>query len=114
SADPNVDGTYDAQGFNRYSYVQNNPMSRTDPSGYFSLKEIIPMIIAIVVTVVVTVCTYGTGTAATTGFWATFANATSAAAAGEGWGLAAVAAGGFAGGFASGFSGSLLNGGTVG
>lgn len=38
SADPNIDGASDAQGFNRYSYVGNNPMNATDPSGYFNRR----------------------------------------------------------------------------
>lgn len=34
SADPYIDGGYISQGFNRYSYVENNPMKYTDSSGY--------------------------------------------------------------------------------
>ncbi|WP_151960999.1 RHS repeat-associated core domain-containing protein [Acinetobacter bereziniae] len=35
SADPNIDGADDIQGYNRYAYVRNNPGTYTDPSGYF-------------------------------------------------------------------------------
>ena len=35
SADPIVQAPYDLQSLNRYSYVWNNPLGYTDPSGYF-------------------------------------------------------------------------------
>ena len=34
SADPFIDGVGNTQGWNRYSYVANNPLSMVDPSGY--------------------------------------------------------------------------------
>ena len=37
-ADPYVQNASNLQSFNRYSYVFNNPLAYTDPSGYFSLK----------------------------------------------------------------------------
>ncbi|WP_220721441.1 RHS repeat-associated core domain-containing protein [Agarivorans litoreus] len=37
-ADPHIQAPNNAQNYNRYSYVLNNPMSYTDPSGYFFKK----------------------------------------------------------------------------
>jgi hypothetical protein len=111
SADPNIDGTDDSQGYNRFSYVGNNPLNATDPSGYLSFKDIVVIVVAIVVTVVVTVATYGTGT---TGCLSTFGSILSGAASGAGGAATAVVAGAAAGGFASGFTGSLLNGASIG
>ena len=34
-ADPHIQAPNNSQSYNRYSYVLNNPMSYTDPSGYF-------------------------------------------------------------------------------
>ena len=34
-ADPHIQAPNNSQNYNRYSYVLNNPMSYTDPSGYF-------------------------------------------------------------------------------
>lgn len=36
SADKIIDGVFDLQGYNRYSYVKNNPLAGTDPSGHCS------------------------------------------------------------------------------
>jgi RHS repeat-associated protein len=35
SADPHIQSPYSTQSYNRYSYVSNNPLKYTDPSGYF-------------------------------------------------------------------------------
>ncbi len=34
-ADPHIQAPHNSQNYNRYSYVLNNPLSYTDPSGYF-------------------------------------------------------------------------------
>ncbi len=40
SADPYIQDASNLQSFNRYSYVLNNPLTLTDPSGYWSLKKL--------------------------------------------------------------------------
>uniref|UniRef100_UPI004048492F RHS repeat domain-containing protein n=1 Tax=Rheinheimera sp. TaxID=1869214 RepID=UPI004048492F len=39
-ADPFIQAPSNLQNYNRYSYVLNNPMSYTDPSGYFSFNPL--------------------------------------------------------------------------
>ncbi len=71
SADPIVQAPGDLQSYNRYSYVSNNPLSLTDPSGFswwsknvtdkvsdFMDKYWVPILITIVA-VVITVATFG-------------------------------------------------------
>jgi RHS repeat-associated protein len=50
SADPFIQDLMKTQGFNRYSYVDNNPLCYTDPSGYFSFKKLFknPVVRAVV------------------------------------------------------------------
>ena len=105
SADPHVDGASDAQGYNRYSYVGNNPLGATDPTGFFSLKDIFKIVAVVVLSIV----TYGAASA-----WATaFLYANTAMFMSTAITIGSIV-GGAAAGFVAGFAGSLLNGGSVG
>lgn len=45
AGDPFIDGELDTQGWNRYSYVQNNPLSSWDPAGFDSVRRDGPSIV---------------------------------------------------------------------
>jgi RHS repeat-associated protein len=65
SPDPIVPEPGNPQRLNRFSYVENNPVNRIDPSGHFSLKKFFKSFVralaAIVVGIVVGVATAGLG-----------------------------------------------------
>ncbi len=63
-ADPFIE---DTGTLNRYTYVHNNPLAYTDPSGYFSLGKFLRTVVAIAITV------YTGGAAG--GFWSFFGTA---------------------------------------
>ena len=117
SADPIVQAPGDLQSYNRYSYVRNNPLTLTDPSGYswwgdhvtkwgrdvrhFFTKYWKPIVIT-VIAVVVTFLTWGAASGPMVGML------------GNVWGAVATGAlAGAAGGFAAGFYGTALYGGTI-
>ncbi|MCH6259506.1 hypothetical protein MLD52_23320, partial [Puniceicoccaceae bacterium K14] len=52
SADPYVQDATDAQAYNRYSYVSNNPLTHIDPSGFISLKDVLKIVVVVVLVAV--------------------------------------------------------------
>ena len=84
-ADPFIQAPSNLQNYNRYSYVLNNPMSYTDPSGYFfkAIGKFVKKYWRVIVAAVVTYFTAGaaSGWAASWGFAAgTMGNAVVAGA----------------------------------
>lgn len=126
SPDPYVQMPEFSQNFNRYSYVLNNPLNTTDPSGFSWLskafgkvgnwiKENWRTIVVIVVVVVVTIISAGSLTMGVAGVGAGILGGTATAAVTSAVGAWAVAAigGAFLGGIAGGLS-AALNGGDLG
>jgi len=106
SADPFIQNADSLQDYNRYSYVNNNPLTYTDPSGYLKLGKIFKF-------AAIAAISWGIGSAISgalmDGAWA------SAAAANGGWSVmsaetffAAKATAGIVGGAVGGFTGGFL------
>lgn len=53
SADPLIDDAFNTQSLNRYTYVINNPLAYTDPSGYLKLGRLLKRVVKTVVAYVV-------------------------------------------------------------
>ena len=77
SADPFIQSPDNLQSYNRYSYVLNNPLAYTDPSGYFSLKKFLRSVLSIAAAIYFGPFGAGTGSFAGGGalFNSAFANA---------------------------------------
>ncbi len=53
-ADPVIDGVTNTQGYNRYAYLQNNPLNATDPTGFSGWNKFRDKILKPVIQAVVT------------------------------------------------------------
>jgi RHS repeat-associated protein len=108
-ADPVVQSPMDGQSHNRYSYALNNPLSYTDPSGYFSIGRFIKKWGRLIVAAVASYFTFGAAYA-----WAATSLANAAAAGTFVHGLAVVKTVAAAiGGASSGFIGGAILSGTL-
>lgn len=107
SPDPFIQDMTDLQALNRYSYVNNNPLSYTDPSGYFlkglrkKLKKFIKQAWKPLLITAVAIATGG------------IAGPAIAAAIGINSAVGVAIVSGAAAGFASNATGTLLNGGSL-
>ena len=119
SADTIIQDPHDSQSYNRYSYVRNNPLVYTDPSGHSWFSRLWRHIRQVVVAVVVAiVAVYTAGAVLGALGYGSAAAATQAglsiAAGASVSGTAALIASGAAAGFAAGVAGGLLSGASLG
>ena len=104
SADSIIQDPHDSQAYNRYSYVRNNPLKYTDPSGHSWFSSLWKKIKNVVIAVVVAVLAVYTGGLALAAMGTTLATASAGA----------LMISGAAAGFTAGFAGGLLNGASIG
>jgi RHS repeat-associated protein len=112
SADTIIQAPSDSQSYNRYSYVRNNPLLYTDPSGHSWLSKTWKKVSTYVVIVVVAVLAVYTGGLALAAMG--YASVAAATAAGTLGAFGAIVASGAVAGFVAGVAGGLLNGATLG
>ncbi|MGR3971751.1 toxin TcdB middle/N-terminal domain-containing protein [Shewanella sp. 1180_01] len=109
-ADPFIQAPNNLQSYNRYSYVANNPLTYTDPSGYFfkNIGRFLDKYFDVIVAAFVTYATAGlaSGWAVTWGFSGVAAGAASGAIAGAAGGY--VATGSLRGAFMGSLSGAVF------
>ncbi|MEX0941679.1 MAG: FG-GAP-like repeat-containing protein [Pseudomonadales bacterium] len=96
SADPIVQAPSNTQSYNRYSYVFNNPLSYTDPSGFSAWTKFRDKILKPVIGIIASIYTFGIASA-----WAAST-----------YGLGTIGAG-VVGGAAAGFVGGAISTGTL-
>ena len=117
SADTIIQAPHDSQSYNRYSYVRNNPLMFTDPSGHSWFSKLWKKIKNVVIGVVVAVLAVATAGAVLGAFGFTAWGGVSAAAlatqAGA-YGFTALVASGAAAGFVAGAAMGLLSGASLG
>ncbi|MAF59180.1 MAG: hypothetical protein CMK03_14945 [Ponticaulis sp.] len=108
-ADPHIQAPTNSQNYNRYSYVLNNPLSYTDPSGYFFKKLFkgIKKYWRVIAAAAISIATYGTATGWAAGWLAGTSLAGSQIAIGA---IAGGITGFVGGGVASGSLRGALNG----
>jgi RHS repeat-associated protein len=108
-ADPFIQAPDNSQSLNRYSYVLNNPLSYTDPSGYFSLSKFVKKYWRVAAAAIATYVTYGVASGWAAGWLAGNAIAAGAVAGGlSGFVGGAILTGTLKGAFYGGLTGAAL------